>query len=170
MSAPPTIFQYDGDGIMRALRPKAADRVFVVGEKYLLEEVFGRSASSHNHQFAWLADAWANLPEHLADQFPSPDHLRKACLIDAGFYNETILDAGSNAAALRVAGQMRSDDEFARVVVRRQIVVRRTAKTQRKNGMAPRDFQAAKTAIMEIVAGMLGVEPRTLEREAGRVA
>lgn len=170
MSAPPTLFRYEGEGVMQALRPIAADRVYVVGQKYTLEEVYERSAATHAHQFAWLAEAWAQLPESIADQYPTPEFLRKAALIDAGYYVETILDAGTNAAALRAAAMMRSDDEYARVVVRGPLVVRRVAKTQRKQGMTPKDFQDSKSKVMEIVAALIGVAPDALQQNTGRAA
>lgn len=170
MSTPPTIFRYEGEGVMQALRPNAADRIFVIGQKYTLEEVYERSAATHAHQFAWLAEAWAQLPESIADQYPNPEFLRKAALIDAGYYKETILDAGTNAAALRVASQMRSDDEFARIVVRGALVVRRIAKSQKRGEMTARDFQDAKSKIMEIVSALCGVTSDDLKRNAGQAA
>lgn len=171
MSAPPITFTWDGE----AFRPvgrfaKEADRYFIVGEKYRLEEVSERSDVSHKHEFAWLREAWQNLPENLADQFPSPEHLRKAALIDAGFYHETVTDCGSNAAALRVAAMARGMDEFIRVVVRGPLCVVRKAESQSKRKMGAKRFQESKTAIMEIVSQIVGIAPEQLSREAGKAA
>lgn len=165
----PVAFRWDGES-MAPLRPKQADREYTIGDVYWLAPPAERSTQSHNHQFAWLADAFLSLPERIADQFHSPEHLRKAALIDAGFYIEKIVDAGSNAAALRVAALMREDDEFARVVVRGPLVVRRRAKSQKRSEMSPKEFQQAKEAVLEIVAAMIGVQPETLSREAGKAA
>jgi len=162
--------RYLGEGEFKALRPAFADKEYVIGQVYAMEEINSRSHASHDHQFAWLAEAWANLPEHLADQFPTPTHLRKAALIDAGYFKETILDAGSNAAALRVAAVMRSDDEFARVVVRGPLVVRRVAKSQKRSEMRGREFQEAKTKVLEIVSAMIGVAPDDLAKNASKAA
>lgn len=170
MTTLPHIFQYDGDGIMRSLRPKRADTEFVIGQRYTLAEQMSRSEATHNHQFAFIAEAWAQLPERMADDFATPLHLRKACLIDVGFFNEVRLDVGSTAAALRVAAQMKADDEFARVVVRGPIVVRRTAKSQKRSEMTAKDFQDAKTKIIDLLSAMIGVTPETLERESGKAA
>ena len=161
----PHPFTWDGE-VMRPRRPRAADREFVVGETYVLERWEPRSTLSHNHEFAWLAEAWKNLPEPLADQFPTPDHLRKRALIDAGYYNETIIDAGTNAAALRVASYARSKDGFAYVVVRGALVVERVAKSQSRRAMNRKEFQESKTAILEIVSAMIGVTPEELTKEA----
>ena len=161
----PQPFTWDGE-VMRPRRPRAADREFVMGETYILERWEPRSTLSHNHEFAWLAEAWKNLPEPLADQFPTPEHLRKRALIDAGYYNESIIDAGTNAAALRVASYARSKDDFAYVVVRGALVVERVAKSQSRRAMNRKEFQESKTAILEIVSAMISVTPEELTKEA----
>lgn len=157
----PQGFTWDGE-TMVPRSPKLADKAYCVGETYLLVTHEERTSATHNHEFAWLKDAWLNLPENFADQFPTQEHLRKRALIDGGFYNETVLDAGTNAAALRVAGAFRSDDEFALVIVRGPIVVRRTAKSQSRRSMNKQEFQASKTAILEVVSSMIGVKPGEL--------
>jgi len=145
--------------------PRHADRMFTVGQVYTLVEHVETSSKSLRHQFAWLREAWANLPEHLADEFPSAEHLRKRALIQAGFYNETVIDAGSNAAALRVATYARHKDQFAHIVVRGPLVVERTALSQSLREMDHTRFQASKTALLETVSAMIGVEPATLARQ-----
>ncbi len=161
----PIVFQWDGDAMIPR-HPRIADKAYVVGEVYTLVQHEDRSTSSHNHEFAWLHDAWLNLPEALADLYPSPEHLRKRALIEGGFYDETIVDAGKNAVAIRVAAAFRSREEFALVIVRGPAVVIRTAKSQSRRHMNKQEFQASKEAIMEIVSGMLGVSPDSLTRAA----
>jgi hypothetical protein len=135
---------------------------FGEGEIVTLVSQHERSDASHAHEFAWLREAWLSLPEALADQFPTSDHLRKRALILAGFYQETIVDAGSNAAALRVAGFVRSIDGFAHVVVRGPLVVTRWAKSQSRRSMDKAEFQASKQGIIDVVSEMLGVTPEQL--------
>jgi hypothetical protein len=146
--------------------PTLADKAYTVGESYLLVPHEQRSLASHNQEFAWLKDAWLNLPENLADQYPTPEHLRKRALIDAGFYDETIVDAGTSAAAIRVAAAFRSREEFSLVIVRGPLVVIRTPKSQSRRSMNKQEFQASKTAILEIVSGMIGVSPDSLTSKA----
>lgn len=160
----PLMFVWEGD-VMRPLSPRMADKNYVVGEKYLMVPHEERSAASHAHEFAWLRDAWSNLPEDIADQFPTQEHLRKRALIDAGFYDETMVDAGSNAAAVRVASAFRGMDGFALVVVRGPLVIRRSAKSQSRRSMNKEEFQKSKTAIMEIIANMIGVKPEQLGKQ-----
>lgn len=149
---------------MQALRPRAADRTYVIGQEYTLDIWEPRSTASHNHEFAWLAEAWRNLPENLADLYPTPEHLRKRALIEAGYYDETIVDAGTNAAALRMATFMRAKDDFALVIVRGAFAIERVAKSQSRRAMDRKTFQESKTAIMEIVAALIGVAPEDLRK------
>lgn len=140
------------------------------GEVVWVTPVEERSEVSHRHEFAWLREAWKNLPEHLAEHYPTPEHLRKRALIDAGFFNEQIIDAGSNAAALRVASYIRGEDDFALVIVRGPAVVIRKAKSQSRRSMDKDEFQASKQAVLETVSALIGVDPTDLQDREREVA
>jgi hypothetical protein len=157
-------FMWNGEAMIPA-RPKAADKEYVIGQRYWLDEVSERSWISHKQQFAWIAEAWNNLPESFADTFPTPEHLRKAALIATGWHRETIIDAGSRAAALRVAAYARGEDDFAQVVVRGSTVTVRKARSQRMHGldrMLKGEFQASKDDILGWISNLIGVEPQRL--------
>jgi hypothetical protein len=141
---------------------------FVVGNTYWLEK--DRSEISHRHEFAWIREAWKNLPEDFAEQFTSPEALRKAALLQAGYFNETIIDVGNAAGAERVAAYLRFQDEFAHVVVRRGVIVVRTAKSQSRKNMSPAEFNESKRAILEVVSAMIGIMPEDLQRNSDRAA
>lgn len=173
MSAPlPAIrCAWDGDSFVPEKRfADICDRRFVIGEVYPLVVEEDRSGVSHRHEFAWLREAFNQLPEALAADFPTVDHMRKRALIEAGWYDEQIIDAGSTAAALRVRQFIRSSDDFAHTVVRGGLVVIRTAKSQSVRAMKKADFQASKTAILEVVSSWIGITPAELERNAERAA
>lgn len=161
----PLPFRWTGEGFEPLPGfAKVADRQFVVGERYILAAIEDRSNASHRHEFAWLREAWLNLPEKIAEQYASAEHLRKAALIEAGFYHESVIDAGTNAAALRVAAFIKAMDEFSVVIVRGPVVVRRWAKSQSYRSMPKDEFQRSKTAIMEVIADMIGVTPDQLRK------
>lgn len=162
MTAPPMAFRWTG-AEMVPLHPRLAERRFKRGATYTLVQHEERSTATHNHEFAFIAEAWKTLPDDLAEIYPSPEHLRKRALIQAGYYDEMVVDAGSSAAALRVAAAFRAIDEFAFVVVRGPLVARRTAKSQSRRAMSKTEFQASKTAVLAIIADMLGVPPSDLE-------
>lgn len=161
----PQGFTWNGEAMVPRSQ-RLADKAYTVGENYILVTHEDRSTATHNHEFAWLKEAWLNLPENLADEFPTPEHLRKRALIDGGFYDQTVIDAGSNAAALRVASAFRAREEFSLVIVRGPAVVIRTAKSQSRRSMNKQEFQASKTAILEVVSGMIGVKPEELTGQA----
>lgn len=161
----PQGFTWNGEAMVPRSQ-RLADKAYTVGENYILVTHEDRSTATHNHEFAWLKEAWLNLPENLADEFPTPEHLRKRALIDGGFYDQTVIDAGSNAAALRVASAFRAREEFSLVIVRGPAVVIRTAKSQSRRSMNKQEFQASKTAILEVVSSMIGVKPEELAGQA----
>lgn len=161
----PQAFFWDGEA-MKPRSPRLADKAYCVGETYWLVPHEERSTATHNHEFAWLKDAWLNLPEDMAEQCPTQEHLRKRALVDAGYYNETVTDAGSNAAALRVASSMRAMDEFALVIVRGPLVVMRRPKSQSRRAMGKQEFQESKTAIIETISAMIGITPGQLLKQS----
>ena len=166
----PLACKWDGAAqAFRPLRPQEAGKLYLDGQVYWLEESADRSRLSHDHQFAWLNEAWRQLPEGLMDLYPTPEHLRKRALIDCGYFRETVIDVGTRAGALRVAAYARGEDEFAHVVTRGCLVVIRCARSQRMSGsdrMTKEEFQASKTAILGKIAGLIGVEPDELLRAA----
>ena len=135
-----------------------------------LEQVQERSMKSHDHQFAWVAEAWKNLPDDLAEDFPTPEHLRKRALVQAGYFHETAIDVGSKAGALRVAADYKHRLEFAYIIVRGPIVIIREPMSQRKSVMGAKAFQESKSAIMAIIADLIGVTPEELQRETEQAA
>lgn len=165
----PMVFHWNGEAMIPH-NAKRADREFVVGQNYPLIQHEDRTSATHNHEFGWLKDAWLNLPESLSDLYPTSEHLRKRALIDAGYYNEEIIDAGSNAAALRVASAFRKREEFSLVIVRGAFVIIRTAKSQSRRSMDKKEFQASKTAIMEIIEGMTGAKASEHQANAEQAA
>ena len=147
-----------------------ADRSYTDTEEYRLDIVEERSSNTHAHEFAWLHEAWKTLPENIADSYPSPEHLRKRALIDCGYFHETVIDCGTNAAALRVASHLRAKDDFALVIVRGGFVIERIAKSQSRRAMKKQEFQESKTAIMDLIASLIGVPAKALEPHPNPIA
>lgn len=166
---PPTNFTWDGEAMIPK-SPRFADRYFVVGEIYPMIVHEERSPASHSHYFAAVHEAWKNLPEKESDRFPSSEHLRKRALVEAGFYDEEIIDCGSNKVAPNVGAAIRKRDDFAIIFIRDQFVIVRTAKSQSMRAMGKKDFEASKSAVLEIVSGLVGVKPAQLTAETGKAA
>lgn len=147
-----------------------ANAAFVVGEVYHLDLIEERSAKSHRHYFAAINEAWSSLPEHLAQQWPTPEHLRKHALIATGYRDETSFVASSKAEALRIAAFMRPADDFSVISVNGALVVRATAKSQSLRAMGKDDFTASKTAVLDWIADLLGTPRETIEARGSEAA
>lgn len=171
MSAPlPIVARYEGDGLFQALgrSKKEADAEYVVGEVYRFTRYEERSEASHRHFFAAVAEAWANLPEHDAWQFPNPESLRHRALIRTGYFTQRQYVAKSRAEAERVAVFFCKPDEIATITG--NIVTFLEAESQSYASMGKKRFQESKAAVLSYCASLIGVEPETLSREAGKAA
>lgn len=165
----PQTFIWDGEH-MTPLNGRHADRQYVVGEHYRLAPFEDRSANSHNHYFASLAEAHANLPEDVAERFPTVEHMRKWALIKAGFRDERSIVCTSKAEALRVQSFIKPMDDYAVVLASDCVVKVFTATSQSVRAMGKADFQKSKQAVLDIVAGLIGVRATTLLDNAGKAA
>lgn len=166
----PIIYQWSGEAMEPLPRfRKLCDQQFCVGEQYRMEAREERSMASHNFYFASIHEAWSNLPEDQAERFPSAEHLRKYALIRAGFRDERSISCASKAEALRVAAFIKPIDDYAVVIARDALVVVYTAKSQSVRAMGKADFQASKDAVLDVIAGLIGVAPDALA-EAGKAA
>lgn len=166
-NAPPLPCLWDGEAFVPLARfAKVADRHYVVGETYPLVVEEGRSGVSHRHYFASLTEAWKNLPETQAERFPTSEHLRKFALIHCGYADERSIACHSSAEAERVAAFVKPMDDFAVVVTNTTVVKVFTAKSQSTKAMGAKDFQRSKQAVLDYVAGMIGVTPEALSSNA----
>ena len=159
MRPTPLAYRWSGTGFEVLPRhQKAADREFVIGEVYALEQVHERSAKSHAQYFAALNSGWLNLPEAMAEAFPTAESLRKHCLIKAGFHDKRSIQCSSKAEALRLAAFIRPLDEYAIVTVTGSLVEHYTAQSQAYNVMGKAKFEESKRAVLNFIDDMLGVE------------
>lgn len=166
----PLAFRWDGNAMqVLSHHAKQADKIFVIGQVYQMEEVHERSAKSHAAYFATLREGWLSLPDHLAQQFPTPESLRKHALIRTGFFDKRSILAASKTEALRLAAFIRPMDGHAIVTVSNSLVEVFTAKSQSYRAMPKGEFQASKTAVLDWIASLIGTDQRDLER-AGREA
>lgn len=166
----PLPFIWNGEAMeVRKGFQRQADAQFVIGESYRLAPVEDRSEASHRHEFAWLREAWASLPFDLAMLHPTPEHLRKWALIQAGFCKVTDYACMFKTEAGRLAASLRQQtDEYAVVIVQDTIVRVVKPESQSRKAMGNDRFKASKEAILNIVSGLLDVPAATLaeQREA----
>lgn len=166
---PSAVFDWDGDALIPIpVHRKRCDEQFVVGETYFMEAIEERSGKSHRQFFAALRDAWRNLPERFGMEpwAQSEKHLRAYALIRTGFFDAQTFPCSSVAEAKRWAANMRPLDEYSIVLAKGDIVERYTAKSQSMKAMGKDDFQRSKTAVLDFVADLIGVQPDQLGRDA----
>lgn len=132
------------------------------GETVTLAAVEDRSGPSHRQYFAAINEGWGSLPERFADRFPTADHLRKWCLIRTGYSDSHSIVCNSAAEARRVAAFIGPIDEFSVVTIQGATVTRFTAKSQSMRAMGKQEFEASKRAVLDYIAGMIGVEANEL--------
>jgi hypothetical protein len=155
---------YEGNGLFRCLHPKRVK--LDVGAVHGWQMAEHRSKSSHDHFFACVNEAWKNLPEDLADDFPSPEHLRKWSLIKAGFCSETRIVCANNSEAMTLATKAKSLDKYSVVAIDEKAVTIWTADSQRRDAMGRQAFQEAKERALHIISNLLGVDLTILRQEA----
>lgn len=122
-----------------------------------------RTTRAHNHQFAEIADMWANLP-HIHAGAPyaaSAEAFRKHGLIATGHCDVDTIDCESHEIALRVAPVVaknaRKAHGYALTVVRGPLVVCSTPKSQSYKAMGKELFQRSKSDVLNWASEMLGV-------------
>lgn len=168
MSTWPLTYEWTGESFVPIKRhAKICDDRYVVGERYELEVAQGRSTKAHNHEFAWLATAWASLPEKY--QFEpwaqSTEHLRKFALIRTGYCTNEQFGCSSHAEARRWASILRSDDEYALITIDGPIITRYRAMSQSRKAMKADIFKKSKSAILDYIANLLEVPADELAKQ-----
>jgi len=135
-----------GGAMLRRARDAFGD-----GEVVLLNVQNERSMASHKHYFAALYDYWVNLPESVAlmPYAATSEHLRKHALIRTGWHDVQTVDAGSKAAAHRVAAMLAAvHREYCVVSVEGPVVRCFTARSQSMRAMGKADFQRSKDDVL----------------------
>lgn len=166
MTAPPLPMVYQGNGRFQTLG-RALDLCgehYGQGEVVMMAPVEERSEVTHRHQFAWLKEAWLNLPEGVAASYPSAEHLRKRALIETGWCTVQDYPCGTKTEAARWAEYLgRETDAYTLVVPSESVVRVFRARSQGRGKMKSADFQASKQAVLEWVSALIGVAPETLQ-------
>ena len=159
-----------GPGVLRLLANDLPDLahdevVFVSIER-------GRSPNSHKHQFAWVNDAWQNLPEAEALQpyAETAETLRKHALIATGYHRTYTIDCGGKATAQRIKAELlraaTKAEGYALAQVKGPILRIWTPESQSVRAMGGKRFQESKSVIMDWIAGKLGVTADELRSRA----
>ena len=165
----PMIFEWNGEAMVPTSRFIAeANRRYVVHERYMLEETHERNMVKHRRQFAFVKEAWKNLPDCYRDEpwAQSPDHMRRYFLIKCGYSHTETIPCGSNAEALRWLPRLRADNPYAIVTVRGSLIYRYTAESQSLPAMGAQRFYESRAAIMAEIDALMQVDQGATQKAA----
>ena len=164
----PIRWQWDGEAMVPATGywAKCANKRYVVGETYTMDEIYVRSAETHRHYFACIRSAWESLPDELRAQYPTAEHLRKFALINAGYCTKVQHVCKSEAEAHRLAAAIKPYDTYQLVMVEGPIVTVWHALSQDQRSMDKAKFQASKEAVLRWIGDLIGVDPTTLSQQS----
>lgn len=149
------------NGVLRLLTNDPPD--LDEGETVIVEIERGRSMKSHRHQFAEIREMWETLPESMSElpYAQSAETLRKHALIVTGYCDVETIDAGTKAAAARMAAYVgdlaRKAHGYAIVKVEGPLVRCYTPHSQSVRAMGGKVFQESKTKVLDWIAARMGV-------------
>lgn len=155
-----TPLRYLGEGQFQApgIFARKLDASLVIGEVLRWEQVPERSLKSHKFYFATIADAWGNLPESLADELPSPEHLRKYALIKAGYCDMSKVVLSTNRQAIQLSAIMAAMDACAVFEVSGNVLTVWQAHSQSMKAMGKKQFEESKQAVLDVISGLIGAD------------
>lgn len=150
--------QYLGEDRFICRHRGRSDKELVIGETLTWEIVHQRSSATHRHLFACIKNAWDSLPEALAAEFPSPEHLRKWALIQIGHCTMTRLAFANNGEAMKAATLMRDIDGYAEIGVAGTAVVMRRAKSIAVRAVSRNEFGEIKDKLLTTLSQLIGAD------------
>lgn len=157
-------FRYEGGGMFRCLRPGQIK--LEPGSVAGWQQVEHRSSESHRHLFAVIADVWGTLPEGYAEEWSSPEALRKWCLVKIGHCTTSKIVCANNQAAVDLVIAARSLDAYAVVTLDGKIVTISQAKSIAGNKVKRAEFQQIKDKVFDVLSELVGTDAATLAKEA----
>lgn len=161
------------DGAFWPATPYQATRCaehFEIGGKYALIEYQPRNMPRHAALFAQLDEVWEQLPEGMADDFPTQDHLRAFALIKTGWHDRTSYILKDADEALKLAGDLRRRSQFSLVVVSGATVDFYEPKSQAVRAMKDPEFVKSMNDVLDYAANLVGIDRNTLKENAGQAA
>lgn len=122
----------------------------------LLDDPRDHSDAARRRFFAIIREVWQTLPDHLAQQHVSAEHLRKAALIHAGWCDSKTIAAGSKTAALEVAALSKHLDRYAIANVSGSVVTVFTARSISKRACPKAQFMPLSEKVYTWLSQLVG--------------
>lgn len=161
----PITFVWTGTAMVPLPRfNRQCDEQFVVDEEYPLAVLEARSRASHNFYFATIHEAWVNLPEAIAPQFPNDETLRAWALVKTGYCTEKNFVCETAGHARSLAMNLRSRSPLAVIVLKGNVVQVYDPMSQSAAAMGKEVFEQSKTAVLDYIAGMIEAKVADLKK------
>lgn len=106
--------------------------------------------------FAIISECFDSLPDDLAERFKSKEHLRKWCLVKAGWCEMQTIAVGKTVR--QVAEMMRKLDPHAVIAVNGEVITVFTAKSQSRKNQPKPQFMETAEKVYDILSKMLGTD------------
>ena len=139
---------------------------FGQGEIVMLERHEERTLNSHRAFFAFVNEAWKNLPEGLEQEYPTPAHLRKKLLIRLGWFDERSIVCDTERDAAVIGAYLAPIHETGIIVISGNVIKIYTAKSQSYAAMSKRNFEESKRAVVDALANLIQTSVREIETSA----
>ena len=163
---PSILMEWTDDGTLKPVGPrwaKMADRHYVIGDRYFVVLEHLRDMNRHRGYFAQVHNAWVNLREDIAPEYPNSEKLRKHALCRTGWCDSREFVASSDDEAVRLAAFLRPTDEYAIIAVNGSVVTMLTAKSQALNAMGGEMFKQSCQDVLGFLATLIGVRADQFE-------
>lgn len=157
---------YMGDGVFRTTPYHLSRLDYGQGEMITVEEVLERSAKSHKHYFAVIAEAWQHLPEGLADDYPNSETLRKRALIKTGYCTKTEVLCATNAEASKAAAAFSAADPYCLCEISDRALRIWRAESQSVKAMGGKRFAESKEKVLHWISNLIGADVTSLSEAA----
>lgn len=160
--------QYLGEGEFRSTSGHArrCDKMLVIGETLTWEEIKLRSMKSHDHFFVCVNESWKNLPEAVAMEYPSSEHMRKRALIKAGYCTQTHIVCRDHHSAIQASALMLGLDEYLMIEIVGLVVTVWKAESQSLKSMGAKKFQKSKDDCLSMISDIAGFDASKAQEAA----
>ena len=165
--------QFVWDAANRVMRPqerfnRLCDRQYQDGELYALGPVEDIDNVSRGKFMKAIKMTWENLPAKYK-RFPSPEHLRKAALVGAGWCNQSHDVFDSVADAKRHADGIRNANGYAVIVRSGCVVDVRIARSIAAGQITAEKWREVRPRALDWASEQINVAREAVEREVGGI-
>lgn len=153
---------YEGNGKFSAssiYHKMRCEKMFGAGQEITFEELGDRNMNRHRMYFARLKELWLTLPESMAEDFPSPEALRKFALVRTGYCTQKKIVCRSNQDAIETAAFIESLGTYVICEVVMRVLTIWVPQSQAVRNMGKSEFDKSVTDVLDYCERLVRSEP-----------